>query len=442
MNIFKIFDSYLVLKGDKIIPEERVRAQNLEFKNFYEINGGIYNSFDVEKSIALGFELPINEFQLKPKEFVNQLNNTQKQVEIKKHNPNDVFFYADFTVKDEDIPPAIKQIGFKIYSECEIYKIKYDEARKQYITTDENGREEKINSYHASANSDSITMNLRMYAFSKKDYARIQQISNNPKQNLSYQDKALMAAYDFVINDVKKATKQKPYTLHHEITHLRNKNINNQFNLAQNRGLLSPENFYRLSEYDEKIAHLAENLKAIKAYCESNQPNNFEMFPEKSDWLVKKLKNTPVEKCKLLLCDNKMLVEETNKYWDKNHKNGYLLQFFNVVDSWARKSPISFMGDDNAEYNKRLSAIYSLKKYNPITKKEEITDFSRFLGNEDTITPEIQAKIIKPVNKTIAERKDKFNIFGITNSVVKYVQKLHYANNLGYKQSNQNNVSR
>lgn len=442
MNIFKIFDSYLVLKGDKIIPEERVRAQNLEFKNFYEINGGIYNSFDVEKSIALGFELPINEFPLKPKEFVNQLNNTKKQEEIKRHNPNDIFLYADFTVKDEDIPPAVKQIGFKIYNECEVYKLKYDEAKKQYITVDEKGNICKINSTHATSNSDSITMNLRMYAFSKKDYSRIQQILNNPKQTLSYQDKALMSAYDFVMKDVKKATKQKPYTLHHEITHLRNKHINNKFNLAQDRGLLSPENFYRLSEYDEKIAHLAENLKAIKAYCEGNQPNNFEMFPEKSTWLVEKLKNTPVAKRKLLLCDNKMLVEETNKYWDKSHKSGYLMQFFNVVDSWTRKSPISFMGEDNTEYKKRLSAMYSLKKYNPITKKEEIIDFSQFLGNENIITKEVQAKVIEPVNKKIKERKAKLNKFGITRSVVQQVQKLHYLNNLGYKQGNQKNSGR
>lgn len=442
MNIFKIFDSYLVLKGDKIIPEERVRAQNLEFKNFYEINGGIYNSFDVEKSIALGFELPINEFPLKPKEFVNQLNNTKKQEEIKRHNPNDIFLYADFTVKDEDIPPAIKQIGFKIYNECEVYKLKYDETKKQYITTDENGKTCKINGTHATSCRDGVTMNLRMYAFSKEDTSRIKQIMSNPNQILSYQDKALMVSYDFILKDVKKAAKQKPYTLHHEITHLRNKHINNRFNLAQNRGLLSPENFYRLSEYDEKIAHLAENLKAIKAYCESNQPNNFEIFPEKSNWLAEKLKNTPVEKRKLLLCDNKMLVEETNKYWDKNHKTGYLLQFFYAVDSWARKSPVSFMGDDNVEYKKRLSAMYSLKKYNPITKKEEITDFSKFLGNEDIITPQVQAKVIEPANKIIKERKTKLNLFGITRSVVKYVQKLHYTNNLGYKQINQNNLSR
>ncbi len=132
MNIFKIANSYLILKGKAIIPDERIRAQNLEFKNFYEINGGTFKSFDVEKSIALGFELPTNEFPFKPKEFVNQLNNTKEQEQIKRHNPNDVFLYADFTVKDEEVPSALRQIGFKIYNECEVYKLKYNEAKKQF----------------------------------------------------------------------------------------------------------------------------------------------------------------------------------------------------------------------------------------------------------------------------------------------------------------------
>ena len=159
--------------------------------------------------------------------------------------------------------------------------------------------------------------------------------------------------------------------------------------------------------------------------------NNFEMFPEKSQWLVECLRETPVHKRRLLLSDYKMIMNGTFSYWDKTYKESYQKQFRGVVKDWATfKTPISFCYSDKNEYEKRRSALLILTVVNPVTKKNEKIYFSQFIENDISITSSIKSNIIEPSEEIIRKRKDKLNELGITRMIVSRIQLLHRQHNL------------
>ena len=436
MNIFKIANSYLVLKGKSVLPSEKERALKLTFECYEAVNGATYQSFDAEQSFVLGAELPLSEYKYAPKEYRNELKDKKTQQEAINKNPGYTFIYADFTVNDKDVPEGFKNIGGKIHNECIVYKMKYDESSQSFILTDERERPCSRYKNHAESDKDSITMYLNMYAFEKQDYLRLQAIHkalNNKRITqaaLAPRDRALITAYEETVKRVQKEQKQKKFTFRHEMTHIRNRICNNSFNLALNRGKLSPENRFRLAQYDEKSAHLAENLEAVRQYLNNGNLNDFSVFPEKSQWLVDKLQSVPVHKRKLLLSNKQMLVEGTFAYWDQTHLKGYLFQFENIVRKWAKKSPVSFMGNDDKEYLKRRARMLTFKMLNPLTMKEEQIDFSVFIQKDIPITPQVQKQVINPAEEIIQKRKDKLNKYGITKKMVHYVQQCHWRNNL------------
>lgn len=95
MRVYKIKDSYLVLKGQA--------------------------------------ELPRNEYDLCPRDFRNELSHNKEQEAIKKRYPKAVLAYADFMVPDEDIHQGIKNIGTRIENCCEVYHIKYNDSKKNIL---------------------------------------------------------------------------------------------------------------------------------------------------------------------------------------------------------------------------------------------------------------------------------------------------------------------
>ncbi len=436
MNIFKIADSYLILKGEKVLPSEKERAKKLTFSGYEAVNGVTYQSFDAEKSFILNAELPKSEYSIAPKEYRNELKDNRTQQEAKRRFPDHLFMYANFTVDDQDVPQAFKNIGGKIYNECIVYKMKYDETSQSFILTDEKGHPCKQHSTNAESDRDSITMYLDIYAFDKKDCLRLQAIHKAlkdgrvTKSSLGPRDKALITAYEETAERVQKEQKQKAFTFRHEIVHLRNRIYNDQMDLAPNRGKLNTENRFRLAQYDEKSAHLAENLEAIRQYLKKGDLNDFSIFPEKSQWLVEKLKSVPASKRKTMLTDKAMLVAGTFAYWDIMHEKGYLHQFENIIRKWAKQSPVSFMGNNDKEYLKRRSKMLTFRMLNPFTMKEERIDFSSFIKKDIAITPQVQKQVINPAEEIIKDRKSKLNEHGFTRQVVSYVQQLHRKHNL------------
>lgn len=437
MRVYKIKDSYLVLKGQAVLPHERERAKNLTFKGYEAVNGATFASFDAEKSLLLGAELPQNEYKLQPQAFRNELKDNTKQEQIKKRHPNKVFMYADFTVADEQIHQGIKSIGTQIEKQCDVYLIKYNDSKKTYFLTDESGKPCSCSGTRAESDKHGVRMFLEMFAFERADYIRLRQIHAqvraNPKiiETLGDKDKALLSMGMWVKNRVRKAQKQKPYTFRHELVHIRNRYMENQLNIAPNRGKLSAEDCYRLAQYDEKAAHLAENLLAVKKYLAGGRFDDFSMFPDKSAWLVQALQTAPAAKRRAMCNNNKMLVAGTFSNWDKQYAANYGKQLGNVVKKWAKESPLSYIGNDETEYLKRRSAYLTLMKVDALTGEEKPIDFSQYIAQDIVITKEIQNKTIAPAQVVMQQRKDKMNRSGITRAIVAQVQQMHRMYNLG-----------
>ena len=189
VNIFKIKDSYLVLKGNAILSEERVRAQNLMFDDYAILNGAMYKSFDTEKSLLLGLELPRSEYAYSPGQYRNELRDFEKQQNVMEKNTDYVFIHPDFKVHDDDIPEMMKKIGVKLYNRCDVYKLKYDDKSQTFIITDEKGKPCERSRLHAEADRDSITMYTEMFGFEKSDYLKLQKLYNLVKSKDKSEEK-------------------------------------------------------------------------------------------------------------------------------------------------------------------------------------------------------------------------------------------------------------
>ena len=437
MRVYKIKDSYLVLKGQAVLPQERERVKNLTFKGYEAVNGATFDSFDAEKSFLLGAELPRNEYDLCPRDFRNELSHNKEQEAVKKRYPKAVWAYADFMVPDEDIHQGIKNIGTRIENCCEVYHIKYNDSKKTYFLADESGKPCSCSGTRAESDKHGVRMFLEMFAFERADYLRLRQlyvkVRTNPNfvSSLTDKDKSLLYMGIWVKNRIKKAQKQKPYTFRHELVHIRNRYIDNRFDIAPNRGKLSLENRYRLAQYDEKAAHLAENLLAIKKYLKGGKSDDFSMFPDKSAWLVRVLKSVPAAQRRFLCNNNKMLVSGTFANWDRNYADGYGKQLGNVVKSWAKKSPLSYIGSDEAEYLKRRTGYLTLAKVDAFTGEEKPIDFSKYIDQDIVITREIDDGILQSARDELKNRQNKMNQSGITRSMVAQVQQMHKMYNLG-----------
>ena len=452
MNFFKIKDSYLVLRGNAVLPAERVRAQNLKYASYESVNGATFQSFDAERSFALNLELPKDQYPNRQKDFYNALKDDQEVRDAIRKYPDYDFVYPHFIVKSEDIPQGFKNLGLRLHQKCHICKMKYDEEKRKFVLTDQDGKPLKHQSLHAEADSDTITMHTDVYGFECSDMKRLSYLYKLMhqksmseaafKKSLPSCDQALLEAWNFVQAKIKKSEKQKPYSLHHEMKHIRNKFLMNQLDLCKNRGKLNSIDFCRLCEYDEKSAHLAENMKAIGVYLTQSNSDNFEMFPDKAKWLVDILKKTPVSQRKKLLANNKLLMKGTFTYWDLVHKKGYQWQFAEIVRKWAKNTPLSYYGDDVKEYQKRRSALLTIATINPMTGKEEKVDFSQYIEQDIQITPEMKKKIIATAEDIVQKRKNKLNSLGITRKIVEYVQKLHWMNHLSISQNGQDGNGR
>ena len=117
--------------------------------------------------------------------------------------------------------------------------------------------------------------------------------------------------------------------------------------------------------------------------------------------------------------------------WDRNYADGYDKQLGNVVKSWAKKSPLSYIGSDEAEYLKRRTGYLTLAKVDAFTGEEKPIDFSKYITQDIVITREINDEILQAARDVLKNRQDKMNKSGINHSRVAKVKRMHQMYDLG-----------
>ena len=156
---------------------------------------------------------------------------------------------------------------------------------------------------------------------------------------------------------------------------------------------MSIKNLFNRCIDDERSATFEEMLYEVNTYLEQGKDDDYSMFSEDSQFIVKKLKNinnqnniSKEEKKKKLhnvLTNSAKLMSLNYIQWNSVFKN-YLEDFNNIVREDVEKMPyLRETETANEEYFKQRSIIYSYRVYNPETKKYEYQDLSQTLYGQN-----------------------------------------------------------
>lgn len=294
--------------------------------------------------------------------------------------------YAHYTIKSADLPSDYNDCPVPLHREEEYYFPKYDAKKQRYICCDERGHEIKINSLRASFNHKKMKVTIydKAFFFTPQETEAIKKINQlvrkQPIKNvLNAQPPQIRALYDFYC-DISKHylnKNQKLYSASHELQHAQMQQRINQRRKQPNHKELSPTNFYRFDEDSEKAAHLRETYLAIANFFQKGGDLN--VFPNKCQWLVDKIKNLSFEKQKQVLMNNNFIVNGNIQNWNNNYAHGYIEQRHSSAIDHAWGAPVLRMEDGDEEYLARRSCAYTMDVYNPQTGKMEKQDLSKFI---------------------------------------------------------------
>ena len=434
MKLIKIEDEYFVLKDSAALTDEEIKKlQSLRKPDVRTLMGREYDAIDAAASRELRKELKNKE----PKEPSTQpykneaADNKAYLLELKKlaQKLGVQFVFADYKISDNEIPADLRKSGVQIKKVSEIYLVKYDDEAKECYFTDEKGNRTKHDNTRATRDSSGVTLVDKAYGFDKESmdiirnvYNRLKSIKNKDKLNeainkLPPKEFALFGTYSRYKQDYADA-KQKHYSLAHELQH--EKYVRKK--AAAGQSPLSMEERYLLLEHDEKAAHLAEAMLAIKLYLKGKIGLND--FPEKCRWLIRDIKKLSPNEQKIKLRDMDYIVNGVLKNWDrftasayrgKDKQNDVRL----INEAWD--VGVLQVKDNPEEYKRQRSLMYSMAVYNPVSGKDEIVDLSQFINPDAYIRDKQKKGCIAQANQIIAKRKGRLK--GLTPELIERIEK-------------------
>ncbi len=340
---------------------------------------------------------------------------------------------AEYEIKTTDLPPQFQNMELCIKRTPEFYFPKYDEQTKTVVCYDEFNNKTKISSTRASFHSNQKYVEVydKVFFYTPEMANAINKVKNFIAQNktrlsveeilkrIPEKEQIIYAFYISQKNDYLDE-KQKYYSLCHECKHLLAAEDLSKDKTKANYVELSPENFAKYKEDDEKAAHLQETYTGIANYFKSG--GNLDVFPKKCDWLVKKIASLSPEKRAQVLCDHNYLVNGTIHNWDKRYAASYWKQPSGQIPTmaldFAYDASTASMEYGDAEYLRRRQKLYTLDIYNPQTGKYETKDLSQFIKILTNIREENKTQI-STYNAVIKSRIKKLAELGITPTLIK-----------------------
>ena len=434
MKLIKIEDEYFVLKDSAALTDEEIKKlQSLRKPDVRTLMGREYDAIDAAASRELRKELKNKEPQEPSTQpYKNEAaDNKAYLLELKKlaQKLGVQFVFADYKISDNEIPADLRKSGVQIKKVSEIYLVKYDDEAKECYFTDEKGNRTKHDNTRATRDSSGVTLVDKAYGFDKESmdiirnvYNRLKSIKNKDKLNeainkLPPKEFALFGTYSRYKQDYADV-KQKHYSLAHELQH--EKYVRKK--AAAGQSPLSMEERYLLLEHDEKAAHLAEAMLAIKLYLKGKIGLN--NFPEKCRWLIRDIKKLSPNEQKIKLRDMDYIVNGVLKNWDRSTASAYRgkdkqndVRLIN--EAWD--TGVLQVKDNPEEYKRQRSLMYSMAVYNPVSGKDEIVDLSQFINPDAYIRDKQKKGCIAQANQIIAKRKGRLK--GLTPELIERIEK-------------------
>lgn len=438
MQIIKIQDEYFAVRANTTLSEADIKKyQNMPKPDITSATSGNYPDLDFAASRLLRDSLLQDKIpENAPLDNALQNNDDVKTAvlnQVRKDGLN--YVWADYTIHNKEVPDGLKNKGLKLRRQIDFYRVKYDEQQQKYIITDLNDRETSIDGTRASVSLSRFELVLsdKIFGFNDEDIQIIsrvyQQLSTQKSgqaraaafNKLPPKEKALYAQYHY-IHEHFQNIQQKHYSVAHELQHLSNKLKLTRRRLDPTAGKISTANHLRLLENDEKSAHLAEMLLAIKRFYTKNR--DFHVFPQKCRWLVKELKRLPPAEVDKKLQDMHYIVNGVLREWNKSYGKSYRGkggQFEQQLLDFAWKFPPFRAGNDETEYQAQRSLMFSQPVYNPQTGKSEIKDLSKFIEKDVELSSYLR-QIADTAEKIIEKRRTQLEKRGITEDICRQMQ--------------------
>ncbi len=337
-------------------------------------------------------------------------------LEIQARNPDYILFYNPCLIPDNKIPQSYKNLGVKIEVQNQYISINFNK-NDDMVITDDKGDDitlEKI--VYGSYLKNKVTIYNNIFILENKYGNIFNNLINGKKNNDFYNLSDIMQSkLIYLVENLgnKFNLDALENTLFHEMKHAKNDYYKIARDSKPQANKLSPENFYRLLEDDEKSANLEAIFYDINCYLKKEK--NLSCLHQ-YHWIFSNIIKNTVEKKQTIkdyLTDSKQITIDTIKHWEENQKDWYTFNdFYPNMRYYSLEVPISLIdtsdSDDNnlnnKEYLLRRKLMYTFERFNPDTGNMISVDVSPFVPHVE-ISQEEQENIIDPFMLTIYQRK-------------------------------------
>lgn len=406
-------------------------CENLNYHDFYQMfnNFARSNSYgsalekefflqvDSQNTDFLNREITGYDFVKSPQLYENNViaNNYPSNIAAK---ANTVHF--DNHVDDDDIPQLIKNLGYKIEPEDNVYDVRYNAAIQQYEAVGLKRRRASVN-----VSKKRVKLIRNHFTFQPAEYAVLQRLLSDWNNQRHTNPNLTIGKFCKTISDAKERSLFTVYAmeqtnvnhrillLRHELTHVKNSALQAGFGLKKGAKRLSVEDYYRLQVEDERSSYLSQVVNAANIYLKNGNPQDFTMFDGESGSLVAALKKMPESSRFSYVSNPENLIDTAFKSFAKNHRNEYdSLQFVNNMKLEMQRIPMSAEYDANREeFFKRRSLYYRYQLYNPQSGNYEYKNFTPFINSsrEVYLSQDNITNIIEPCRQIITRRLAEFN---------------------------------
>ena len=406
-------------------------CENLNYHDFYQMfnNFARSNSYGsaLEREFFLQVDSPNTDFlnrEITGYDFVKAPQLYKNNV-ITNNYPSNIAAKAntvhfDNHVDDADIPQLIKNLGYKIEPEDNVYDVRYDAAKQQYEAVGLKRRRASVN-----VSKKRVKLIRNHFTFPPAEYAVLQRLLSDWNSRRRTNPDLTIGKFCKTISDAKERSLFTIYAmeqtnvnhrillLRHELTHVKNSALQAGFGLKKGAKRLSVEDYYRLQVEDERSAYLSQIVNAANMYLKNGNPQDFTMFDGEAGALVKALKRMPESSRFSYVSNPENLMDAAFNSFAKTHRNEYdSVQFINNMKLEMQRIPMSAEADANREeFFKRRSLYYRYQLYNPQTGSYEHKNFTPLINDsrEVYLSQDNITNIIEPCRQIVTRRLAEFN---------------------------------
>lgn len=394
-------------------------CQNLDYNDFD--TGGLNSpniSLDKDNTEFLRDEIFGYDYRRQPENFVNGMMDNNYPPEMQK--PNVLHF--DMRFPDDFFPDMIKNIGYAIKPEDEIFNVSYNSATKKY-----EAKNFKTRAAAVDYGKKQVILVRNHFQFSAEDYAKLQSLIADfnaaKRHNPHLTEKDYVGSisndkdaslFSFYANQKKNVDHSDAFIIH-ELKHIKNAVFTSAMGLKDDYKKISVDNMYRLSAEDERSAYLNQLLFCVNKYLKQGDYNDYSMFDGESASFARKLRAAHSnEEKKALAIDLPTIVKDMMEQFKRDHKDYYdRTQFAGNLKSYVESEPVSAEPDVNNEMFKKIRSLYyNYKLYNPDTGKDEYVNLSKYItpDMEVEINDYARQNIIEPAERIFRQRENDYRI--------------------------------